>query len=200
MFIELKNRQCLVVGGGRVALRKVKVLRDFGADILVTAPVILPEIISVKGVRCVEKCFEPEDVRGKDLVVAATDDADLNHQVSAACQREKIPVNAVDQTKDCSFIFPAYLKEGEVVAAFSSGGLSPVMTQYLKEQMRPVMTPFLGELASHLGGIRELVRRHTDTEGERKEIYRELLRLALKAGTVPGENDIEEIIKKYSSL
>lgn len=198
MFIELKNRRCLVVGGGRIALHKVKVLEDFGAEVTVAAPEILPEIRERADVICREKKFDLADLDGQELVVAATDDAKLNSRVSEACRRAGIPVNAVDQVQDCDFIFPAYLKEGEVVAAFSSGGQSPALTQYLKEQMRPVMTPLLGELAARLGEIRELVRQRTRNESERKRIYQELLRETLERESVFSGEEAEETIQKIT--
>lgn len=198
MFIELKNRRCLVVGGGRIALHKVKVLAEFGAAVTVTAPEILPEIREMPDIVCREKTFEPADLDGQELAVAATDDAELNSRISQACRRAGIPVNAVDQAQDCDFIFPAYLKEGEVVAAFSSGGQSPVLAQYLKAQMRPVMTPLLGELAECLGEIRELVRRRTRNESERKKIYQELLREALERERVFSGEEAEETIQKIT--
>ena len=198
MFIELKDRCCLVAGGGRVALCKVEVLRDFGAKVTVAAPVILPEIREMEGVVCREKYFEKSDLAEQELVIAATGDPEQNHRISQICREEKIPVNAVDQKEDCSFIFPAYLKEGEVVAAFSSGGQSPVITQYLKAQMRPTMTVLIGELAETLGAVREELR-NTGSEVMRKRIYQEILESGLEKGTVPSQKEIEEILAKYRS-
>ncbi len=197
MFLDIRGRRCLVVGGGAVALRKVEALRDFGARITVLAPDILPELAAMADVVCIRRHFAKQDVKGFALVVAATDDPEQNHQVSNACQRENIPVNAVDQMQDCSFIFPAYIKEGEVVAAFSSGGQSPLLAQYLKEQIRPVLTPELGELASFLGGIRKMVQEYTKTECVRKEIFRELLAIGLKKGLPSVQEELEGILSRY---
>lgn len=196
MFIELKDRCCLVAGGGRIALRKVEVLRDFGAKITVTAPSILPEIMEMKDIVCLKKNFEKSDLEGQELVVAATDDQEENHRISLACREKKIWVNAVDQKEDCSFIFPAYLKEGEVVAAFSSGGQSPVIAQYLKAQMRPYMTSLLGELAEALGDLREELR-NLNLESVRKSIYQEILENGLEKGAVLSKEEINEIFEKY---
>lgn len=197
MFVEMSGRCCLVVGGGRVALRKVEVMKEFGAQIKVVAPEILPEIRSMDGVICCTKYFEYGDLKGQDMVIAATDDPEQNHQISLVCKREKIPVNVVDQTEDCSFIFPAYLKEGNVVAAFSSGGQSPVIAQYLKSQVRSILTPHLGELADCLGSIRERVQQCISTAEVRKEIYRELLQTGLEHDTILSEDEIERVIDKY---
>lgn len=197
LFMELKDRDCLVVGGGRVAWRKVKVLMDFGARVSVVAPEIISEIGELGPDQLLEREFLDDDVWGRILVVAATDDETLNQRISRLCQARSIPVNVVDQIQDCSFIFPAYVKRGEVVAAFSSGGQSPVMTQYLKAQIKPVMTEKLGELATCLGSLRDVVHSSVQTETARKHLYEELLQLGLQKGENPETEEIWNVMKKY---
>lgn len=193
LFMELNGVCCLVAGGGRIALHKVKVLKDFGAKVTVVADTILPELKVAEGICCLERNFVPEDLAGQALVVAATDDPGVNHRISLLCQKQRIPVNAVDQMEDCSFIFPAYVKEGEVVAAFVSGGQSPAVSQYLKERTRPVLTELVGRLASQLGGLREEVKRIVPKR-EQKAVYRALLRLGLEKESVLTEEEISQII------
>ena len=193
MFIELQDKNCLIVGGGQIALHKVRVLRDFGAKLTVVAVEISPEIKETEGVDWRERCFEPEDIKNQELVVAATDNKEQNHKISLLCQKEQIPVNAVDQIEDCSFIFPAYLKEGEVVAAFSSGGQSPVVTQYLKKQMRPILTELIGTLAAQLGGLRERVKQMESKEA-RKTVYQTLFQKGLEQTRQLSEEEIEKVI------
>ena len=130
MFVQLKNKKCLVIGGGRIALRKIEVLKDFEADVTVIAPEMIPQIRQIDKIRRMFRTFMEEDFKEAELVVAATNDPKVNSEISKICMQKKIPVNAVDQKEDCSFIFPSYVKEGEVVAAFSSGGQSPMITQY----------------------------------------------------------------------
>lgn len=197
LFMELKDRDCLVVGGGRVAWHKVKVLMDFGARVSVVAPAIIPEMGELGPVQQFQREFSDGDVKGRTLVVAATDDEVLNRRISGLCQERGIPVNAVDQIQDCSVIFPAYVKQGEVVAAVSSGGQSPVMTQYLKAQIKPFMTEEIGELAACLGGIRDIVRSAVRTEKARKQLYEELLQLGLQKGANPGTEEIWNAMRKY---
>lgn len=198
MFVELKDQDCLVVGGGRIAFRKVQVLQDFGAAVTVVAKEIVPELERHAGVHCLKKECGPEDLAGRKFVVAAAGDREQNRKVSEWCKDRGIPVNVVDQPEDCSFIFPAYLKQGDVVAAFSSGGQSPVMTQYLKEQMRPVMTEEIGELAASLGRIREHVKRCVATEELRKKVYQELLQAGLGENGVLTEEKIREVVGRVS--
>ena len=174
MFVDIKKKKCLIVGGGTVALRKVQVLLDFGADVVVVAPEGIPKIKEYP-VTVYQRNFEKEDLQGCELVVAATDDAGLNHEIAEAAQKQKIPVNAVDQQEDCSFIFPSYVREQELVGAFSSGGNSPVLTQYLKKYMAQILTAELGEANAYLGSIRPVVKRELDTEAMRKKVYQQVL-------------------------
>lgn len=195
MFIELTGKSCLIIGGGRIALQKMRVLQDFGADVTVIAPELSEEIVKNSKVR--KKEFEETDLEGAKLVVAATDDKGLNHRIAELCKARGIPHNAVDQIDDCSFIFPSYVKEGEVVAAFSSGGQSPLITQYLKEKIRPSLTEQLGELSACLGRLRAEVKRTVATEAERKSCYREILESGLKQDKVPEPEEIRAILEKY---
>lgn len=200
MFIEMENNPCLIVGGGKVAYRKVEVLKDFGADITVVSPIISEEIKRMGHIICHEKKFEETDLDGKTIVVAATADKELNHKISELCRIRKIAVNAVDQIEDCDFIFPSYVKEGDVVAAISSGGKSPVITQYLKSYMEKIMTEEMGNMADFLGSLRPRVKKEVVVEAERKRVYQELLKIGIEKHEIPDEKDIEAVIKKYRKI
>lgn len=198
MFVQLKNKKCLVIGGGRIALRKIEVLKDFEADVTVIAPEMIPQIRQIDKIRRIFRTFMEKDFKDVNLVVAATDDQKVNSEISQICRQQKIPVNAVDQKEDCSFIFPSYVKEGEVVAAFSSGGQSPLITQYLKEKIKPDLNKELGQIAQILGNLRSLTKSCIATEQERKAFYRELLQIGLEDIDSLEEQRINEIIQKYT--
>ena len=204
MFVQLKKKKCLVIGGGKIALRKIEVLKDFEADITVIAPEMITQIRQIDQIcrifrTFMEKDFNEEDFKEAELVVAATNDPKVNSEISKICMQRKIPVNAVDQKEDCSFIFPSYVKEGEVVAAFSSGGQSPLITQYLKEKIKPDLNKELGQLAQILGSLRKLAKSCIATEQERKAFYKELLQIGLEDIDSLEEQRINEIIQKYIS-
>lgn len=199
MFVQLKHKKCLVIGGGNVALRKIQVLKDFEADVTVIAPEMNSQIRQIPKICRIFRSFMEEDFEQADLVVAATDDKDVNHVISVICRQRKIPVNAVDQKEDCSFIFPSYVKEGEVVAAFSSGGQSPVITQYLKKEIKPVLTNELGQIAQTLGTLRTIAKECIETEELRKAFYQELLRIGLEDTNYLDEDMINKVIQKYIS-
>lgn len=201
MFVDMTERECLIVGGGNVAYRKVMVMLDFDAKVTVVAEDICEELRKlIAGDRAnngwfssdaadritiIKRKFEQKDCDGMEMVIAATDDNALNHEIAEYCKAKGIMVNAVDQKADCSFIFPSYVKEKNLVAAFSSGGNSPVLTQYLKGKEKELLTPFLGELNEYMGQIREKVIAEYDTEAERKRVFKEILCAAIDNGRIP---------------
>ncbi len=213
MFVDMTDRPCLIVGGGNVAYRKVLVMLDFGAKVTVVAEDICEELRNLiaddianenkpgsdtadreKGqtdsdvadrITVVKRKFDQKDCNGMQIVIAATDDNALNHEIAEYCKSKGIMVNAVDQKADCSFIFPSYIKEKNLVAAFSSGGNSPVLAQYLKGKEQEILTPFLGELNEYMGQIREAVLSGYDTEAERKSVFKEIVCKAIDSGKLP---------------
>lgn len=199
MFINIENQNCLVVGGGTVAFRKVQVLLDFKAAVTVIAPEVQEKLKKNLGNHIIiyERKFVPEDLRDMTLVVAATDDKEQNHRIAELAKKACIPVNAVDQIEDCSFIFPSYIKKQNVVGAFSSAGNSPVITQYLKEEMREVLDEQLGEINEYMGSVRDAVKAQVPTEPERRKVYQTVLTELLEEGrTGLKEDELLEIIKK----
>lgn len=204
MFVDMTERECLIVGGGNVAYRKVIVMLDFGAKVTVVAEDICDELRKLtiddiasedktgsytankeNRITFIKRRFERKDCDGMEMVIAATDDNALNHEIAEYCKANGIMVNAVDQKADCNFIFPSYIKEKNLVAAFSSGGNSPVLTQYLKGKEQEILTPFLGELNEYMGQIREKVIAQYDTEAERKRVFKEILCAAIDNGRIP---------------
>ena len=204
MFIELKDSPCLIVGGGKIAERKLHVLMDFEADITILAPEFTEEIIrisedsEVTNVKIIKNEYNNSYLDKMKLVIAATDDEKLNSVIATDCKERNIQVNAVDQIDDCTFIFPSYLKKGDVVAAFSSGGNSPVITQYLKQQNNDILTDNIGDIAAFLGAIRQLVKQKVDGESNRKKVYQELLKIGLENDRVPTSEEVTDIIINMS--
>ena len=203
MFVDMTERECLIVGGGNVAYRKVIVMLDFGAKVTVVAEDICDELRKLttddiasedktgsytankeNRITFIKRRFERKDCDGMEMVIAATDDNALNHEIAEYCKAKDIMVNAVDQKADCSFIFPSYIKEKNLVAAFSSGGNSPVLTQYLQGKEQEILTPFLGELNEYMGQIREKVIAQYDTQAERKRVFKEILCAAIDNGRI----------------
>lgn len=201
MFIDLQEQKCLIAGGGVVALRKVRVLLDFGAAVTVVAPKIDARIKAyAPKVTLAERPFQEEDLNGCVLVVAATDDKTVNHAIAQLAQEKHIRVNAVDQQEDCTFIFPSYVKKQDLVGAYSSAGNSPVITQYLKAASEEFLTDALGEINAYMGSIRPLVKKRIADEPLRRRVYVQVLNKLLSEGrTALLPEELEEILIRQTT-
>lgn len=164
--LVLVGKRCLVVGGGKVAARKVKGLLDAQADVHVLAPSFAAEIERLQSVRFKQKLYEEGDIAGYWLVIAATDDPAVNRQVFEDGERHGIWVNAADEPASCSFTLPAIARQGSVMAAVSTGGHSPALASWLRDQIADdYFDDALGELARLLSQTRERVQQTRTTEG-----------------------------------
>jgi uroporphyrin-III C-methyltransferase/precorrin-2 dehydrogenase/sirohydrochlorin ferrochelatase len=157
LHLSVQQTDCLVVGGGEIALRKSELLLRAGARVVVVAPEILPELAQyVAQVVC--KTFEASDLIGKRLVIAATDDAAINQQVYDAAQQQKVWVNVVDQPHLCDFIFPAIIDRDPMIISISSGGDAPVLARLLRAKLEALIPPAYGALAKLAGQWRDRVK------------------------------------------
>ena len=170
VMIQLEKEPVLVVGGGKTALRKVEILLAFGAAVDVVAPRLQPELQEMP-VGLQERPFQPADLEGKfwRLVVAATDDRAVNRAVSEGCQALGIPVNVVDDPELCTFIFPAIVKQQDVVCAVSSGGHSPLVAQWVKRRVQQVLPKDIGAVNEAMGRYRKAVQMEEKDPARRKK-------------------------------
>ncbi|MGM9941973.1 MAG: bifunctional precorrin-2 dehydrogenase/sirohydrochlorin ferrochelatase [Bulleidia sp.] len=150
-FMDLERKPVLVCGSGSIARSKIRILQDFNADITCISTGECP----CEGVHFIHREVCAGDVEGMTAVIVATDDRAVNHRISLVCKEKGIPVNAVDQKEDCTFIFPSLIHENNIVAAFSSGGRNPEVTQYMKRQAKSFINSQLGEINEALGQIRD---------------------------------------------
>ena len=171
VFLKITDRPCLVVGGGKVAARKVRLLARAGASITLVSPALCDEVAAAvkKGtVRHVERGFQDDDLDGVILVIAATDDAALNRSVSELARRQRIPVNVVDSPALCSFIMPSIIDRSPLQVAVSTGGKSPVLARLLRARLESFIPAAYGQLAKLVDEYRQRVKdRFTDVEQRR---------------------------------
>jgi precorrin-2 dehydrogenase/sirohydrochlorin ferrochelatase len=153
--LVLDGRPCLVVGGGRIALRKVEGLLACGAQVRVVAPRIDPDLRAVAGVTVDERPWRPDDMAGAWLVIAATDDPAVNAAVFDAGQREGIWVNGADDPANCSFTLPSVVRRGDLQVAVSTGGRSPALSSWLRRRLEAEIGPEYGLLLDILATERE---------------------------------------------
>lgn len=159
VFLDLKQRPCLLVGGGNVALRKLRLLLDAGALVTVVAPDIHPDIrLSTPPVEIRERAFEDRDILHQAMVIAATSNEEVNRHIYGLCQAAAKPVNVVDNPSLCSFIFPAIVDRSPIMVAISSGGQSPVLSRLVREKIEQLLPARLGDLARFAHSWRDRVR------------------------------------------
>mgnify|MGYP000651630672 CR=1 FL=1 len=159
-FIKLAGRQCVVVGGGKVAARKVGMLLNCGARVQVISPSVTEEIAALAAKRAVEwvkRGFKEGDTAGAFLVVSATDDRGVNAAVAKECAARNVLLNVVDQPEFCSFYVPSVVRRGELTIAVSTGGKSPLLARRIRERLEEVFSPAFGEFLDYLSVVREEV-------------------------------------------
>jgi precorrin-2 dehydrogenase/sirohydrochlorin ferrochelatase len=138
IFIDVTGRECVVVGGGEVAARKVESILEAGALVTVVSPSLSPPmkaIVASRSVTHLARNYERGDIRGCALVYAATDDPKLHRELAAEARALGIPVNVVDVPELCTFIAPAVVKRGELQIAISTGGASPAFAARLRRNL-----------------------------------------------------------------
>ena len=182
IMVDICGKRVLIVGGGETAARKAAQLQDFGAEIIVVAKEL--KAAFPKEASIIVRSFQSSDIEDNDsdifLVIAATDDREVNQEVSGLSKKYRIPVNVVDDEPLCSFTFPAVLRDRDVVVSVSSGGKSPLVTQYVKNKIGEALPEHIGEINDEMGKLRKRIRASVPGQKERKQIYKEELERFLK--------------------
>jgi uroporphyrin-III C-methyltransferase/precorrin-2 dehydrogenase/sirohydrochlorin ferrochelatase len=183
MFVDVRERACLVVGGGQVALRKVELLLRAGARVRVVATrasAALRALSREQGVRIARRVYSSADLRGVELVIAATDDAGVNARVAADAAARRIPVNVVDEPALCSFIMPSILDRSPVLVAVSTAGASPSLARITRARLEAALPARLGALAAFAARHRDAVKQRLGTMAARRRLSRMLLEPAVR--------------------
>lgn len=192
-MIDIEDKKCLVVGGGSIAFHKVKILSDFGVHIQVVAPSICQKLQAfsekfVQLIELTEREFQEDDIAGMSFVVAATDDRQLNNYISELCRQRNILINAVDMKEACTFIFPAMIKNKDLLISVSSGGQSPAAVAHVKKQIQNSLPDYYGDMIETIGEYRNYILDNVDTEEKRKKIFNRMLEYGdTHEGVIPKE-------------
>jgi precorrin-2 dehydrogenase/sirohydrochlorin ferrochelatase len=166
VLLNLAGRSCLVVGGGRVALGKVRGLLAVDARVTVVAPHVLDELAALDGVAVVRRPYAATDLGGHRLVITATDDPAVNRQVFLDGEAAGVWVNSADDPVNCAFTLPAVVRRGPITLAISTGGHSPALASWLRRRLTDDLGPEYEVLLQLLAERREALRSEgTPTEG-----------------------------------
>jgi len=182
LFVELEGRPCVVLGGGRVADRKVHALLEVGAVVTVVSPALTPalaRLVAIGRVAHVARAYVEGDLLGAALAIAATGDGGVNATVAREGRARGVWVNAVDDPKHCDAIVPSVVRRGAVTVAISTGGASPALARAVRERLEQALPPAYGTLLEIAGETRRELR----AAGHRAsaEDWMDALEVALRA-------------------
>ncbi|MBX3616628.1 siroheme synthase CysG [Nitrosomonas sp.] len=195
IFLKITNKACLVVGGGEVAVRKVMLLLQAGAQVSVIAPKIndaLTELVARGTIVHRAELFQSAHLHDQTLVIAATSDHALNQKVSEIAQQLHIPVNVVDNPELCTFIMPSIVDRSPLLIAISSGGQSPVLTRLLRAQLETIIPAAYGRLVAMAGKFREYVKQRIMHPDKRRLFWEEVLQGQLTELVLAGKDKAAE--------
>jgi len=176
--LNLKGRNCLVVGAGSVAEKKISSLLSTGAKIFVVARAISPSIEKLKGkkfLRLFKREFRPDDLKNKFLVIVATHNKKVNNSIANLCRGRNIIVNSVDSVKNSDFIFPAYFSRGDLVVAISTNGKSPTLAVKIRNDLKKYFGNEFKGFVREVGYLRRYIMREIKSEQNRKYLMSKML-------------------------
>lgn len=176
--LNIEGRSCLIIGGGRVAERKARGLLECGAEVCVISPLLSPGLRLLHdqgGISWRRRGYEIDDVRGAFLVMAATDDHEVQDMVVADCGRHNIPLNVADVPDKCNFILPALVRRGSLSIAVSTSGKSPALAKELKERFREEIGAEFELLNDMMGLLRAEVMGRGLGQKQNEALFREIL-------------------------
>jgi siroheme synthase-like protein len=193
--MTLRDRTCLVIGGGQVALRKVETLLDYETTLTVIAPRAVEKIeyhASKGRIRLEKREYRSPEAGSYNVVIAASDDADVNRTVADDCRMAGVPVNVVDAPSLSSFIFPAVVRRGSLTAAISTDGKAPFIAGHLRIVLGNIFPEHWEKLVDHAITFRKKVRaRWGGDAGKKEACYSRFLEADWK--TILAETTDEEI-------
>ncbi|MBA4142745.1 MAG: uroporphyrinogen-III C-methyltransferase [Nitrosospira sp.] len=182
IFVDIRNRNCVVVGGGELAARKIALLLRAGARITVVSPQLCAELAELlleqkhRGVITHRaEPFHPHHLDNAVLAIAATSDRFVNREVSEAAGQTRIPVNVVDDPASCSFIMPSIVDRSPIIVAVSSGGASPVLARLLRARLETMIPAAYGRLAVYAANFRQRVKLHFSRPEKRRLFWEKAL-------------------------
>jgi siroheme synthase-like protein len=187
--LRLKGRKCLVVGGGDVGLEKVEGLLACDGDVTLVAPEAHPELVQLAlegSIHWEQRAYEPDDLDGTFMVIAATDDSEVNIGVFEHADARAMLVNVVDVPPLCNFILPAIVRTGPLAIAISTAGASPALAKRMKREIADVFGEPYAHLAIMLNDARGWAKSTLPTYQDRKDFFE---------GIVNGEPDPVELLR-----
>lgn len=161
VYLNLNGRKCVVVGGGRIALRKVKALLEHGAEITVISPDLCLELLQLAGsgkIHALKREYGTGDLEGAFVAIAATDSREIHRQIVAEARKQAVLVNTVNDAENSDFIVPSYFRRGDVTVAVSTAGRSPALARKIRLLLERELGDEYALLANLISEVRSEVK------------------------------------------
>ena len=178
IYVELHEQPCIVIGGGKIAEGKVEGLLTAGAQVKIISPSLtshLHTLVEQNKVAYISRTYQHGDLADAFMVICATDQTEINHQVWQEASANRQLVNVVDDTPRCNFIAPAILRKGDLNIAISTGGKAPALAVRLKERLQKEIGPQYERFLELSGQLREPLARNIPDFETRKKLWYELV-------------------------
>jgi len=182
-FIDITGKKCLVVGGGKVAERKVAMLLRFGANIVVVSPVIVKQLLKLvkeEKIQHFQRAYTEKDLAETALVFACTDNTTINKRIRKDAVRKKIPVNVVDDPALCDFIVPSIIKKGDLTIAIATSGTLPLLSKKLRQKIEEIITDDYLSYLTTIGQFRQQMIKTIKDKQKRETIMKKIEKMDMK--------------------
>ncbi len=176
--LDVQDRDCLVVGGGSVGERKVKTLLECGARLTVVTSLAterLQALASEGRVDLKSRDYEPSDLKGKFLVIGATDSKEVNEKISKDAAKRGLLCNIADRPAACSFVLPAIVRQGDLLIAISTSNKSPAVARRIRQTLKKEFGPEYAVLLNLMGAVRQKLLAEAKSPEARKRMFERLL-------------------------
>ena len=179
--LNLDNMEIIIVGGGNVALRKCMNFLDFGKSVTVLAPEFDSRFLELGNkVDLINDIFKEEYIDKFDIVVAATDDKEVNEEIACICRKKSKLINVVDSRDLSDFTVSSYVKRGDLLIGISTGGKIPALSAKIRRDLEEFYDESFAEYVDLLGEVREKIIKKYEDKTERKEVLKALVKLDIE--------------------
>ena len=200
IFLDIKDKPCVVIGGGNVAERKVISLLDAGARVVVISPVLTPalkKLVREKIINYCPKPYEDGDLKGFFLAYSATDNSSVNRKVFNEAKREGILLNVVDVPKLCNFIVPSVVDRGDLLIAISTSGKSPAMAKKIRQRLEKEFGREYAIFLNIMGKVRAKLLTRSKESDTNKRMFEKLVNSPLLEWIKKGEKEkVDRFLKE----
>ena len=199
IMVNIRNKKVIVIGGGKIATKRIESLLRFQPNITVVSPVLevrLHDLVKSDVIKHIARSFHKSDVQGTFLVIAATDDTAVNQRVKESCQTNQL-INIVDDPANSSFHFPAIYEKNEITIAVTTSGISPMLAKNLRDEFAAIVDGMDPEYLLFLKEVRHLVKEGQFTKEQKRILLKECLEEWYHSNSIQRSIFMDKILDLY---